>query len=435
MKRKFTLESDPSPDGSIGPVLATLGGVVGSDDQSFSVYRHAHFKTPAKSSLRVVTGDSPTIQLYGDSFSEPSGTEGIATYAVGIIDKVRGKVRVVAAPVVHLEPKYKLVAKTNAERVDKSSMMAARNALGTTFGNKRAKTAIKALERGRINADALDKAAGELHASVEHSLEFVPTSEELALELELDNPLPPHDLQATDVTQVYPLDGLFPQRAQGALMKIVAKVRSAKDLLEQLGVDADNEAGIWLEREIVSLLVKRTGSAAAKTKAGNAKPVPKQDQSRAALCLYALYLVRMTKCRDSNLKGNSALVASIACPDVLAWDLLNGYTDRVPMAGTKVKHALTPRAKTRLLCHVLACYLHLHSFSLSVQDVAKDLGANISQVQELLRAMGCNGTSLSAAEKAELGLSAFDKSTTRYSLSAPLKLPGPRIAKKGGSRR
>ncbi|KAI9173111.1 DNA-directed RNA polymerase I subunit rpa49 [Blastocladiella emersonii ATCC 22665] len=427
MKRKIIeLEVDAASDaaGVSGPLLATLGGVTPASTTPFSVYRSTAPAKTARAAHRVVASETHTVQLYGDSFSEPTGTEGAAQYMVGLVNRKTGRVRLVPSPVVHVEPKYKTVVATAAERVDKSRIVAARNALGEAFGNKKAKTAIRAIEKNRINADALDVAAGELQANVTESLEFIPTAEELAADAELDNPLPPYDITTDDVAEIYPVASLFPGALRRLLDEWCKAVFAAKnqaqvdEMLAELGIGApegETAAGArqtYAERELKTLVVKKKANG-------------KRDTLRASLSLLAVLLTRMAQVSDRDLKSLSALASSLRAPANMALELQRAFADKVAVSGTRVKYAMTPRAKTRVQCFALAALLHLQSFQLSTADVAKDFATAPKNIALLACSMGCKATSLSAAQLAQMGTADLASRSSRVTLEAPLKFPPP----------
>ncbi|KAI9221091.1 RNA polymerase I associated factor, A49-like protein [Blastocladiella britannica] len=422
LKRKFAIDIEPVPAtaDATEPVLVSFGGVRPPPlETPFSVYRSSLTTAPVgsvRAQYRVVTAETPTLQLYGDNYSEPSGAEDQCEYYVGVVDRERGKVRIMRAPVVHLDPKLKLVSATVDERVDKSSMMASRNALGETFGNKRAKSAIKAIERGKIDADALDRAADNLQSTVAMSLDFVPTPEALAQELALDDPLPPHDAETDDVTKVYPISQLFPAAYRSSLERVAVDLlkHQSPEALAELKLRSANDPDVgpagptYMEREIFRLM---------------AVPKPtKRDITRCALALYALYLARLGLCREATLKRHQTVHEQTGMPLDMAAALTAAFCEKVAVAANRSRVTVTPRARTRITCHVLAVLLHLQSFALSAEDVARDVDEKIDRVQMLLRGMGCSSTSLSAAQLKERGESGLERKSTRFSLSAPLRI-------------
>jgi DNA-directed RNA polymerase I subunit RPA49 len=75
---------------------------------------------------------------------------------VAIINKKDGKVRVKEAPMILMNQEVKSVkAKLADANLDERVTSADRRALGETFGTRKAQTAIKSYERGKIDVESM----------------------------------------------------------------------------------------------------------------------------------------------------------------------------------------------------------------------------------------------------------------------------------------
>ena len=74
-----------------------------------------------------------------------------------------------------LTRQVKRLKNAEAKPVTVSQRIEARNALGVTFGTKKAKAAIRAQERNRVDVDAMQGVASHLQLTITDSTSNLPT--------------------------------------------------------------------------------------------------------------------------------------------------------------------------------------------------------------------------------------------------------------------
>ena len=88
--------------------------------------------------------------------------------------------------------------------------MLKRDQLGETFGTRKAKSRIKAVERNKVDAQAQAGVKDHLMASIEVAAVNIPSAESLELLANTVGRHPPPNMDTTDPAEVYPLDKLIP---------------------------------------------------------------------------------------------------------------------------------------------------------------------------------------------------------------------------------
>ena len=99
----------------------------------------------------------------------------IHSYLVGIHDKRTGKTVFRPAPVHILTRQVKALKNLKPIEASVDERIRLRNTLGEAFGTKKAKAAIRAQERKRIDVDAIQGVASHLQSRIEENTTSLPT--------------------------------------------------------------------------------------------------------------------------------------------------------------------------------------------------------------------------------------------------------------------
>jgi hypothetical protein len=99
----------------------------------------------------------------------------IGSYFVAAHDKRTGKTIFRSAPLHILTRQVKRLKTIQPTPVTVAQRIEARNALGATFGTKKAQAAIRARERNRIDVDAMKAVTGNLQSTIEDNTTGLPT--------------------------------------------------------------------------------------------------------------------------------------------------------------------------------------------------------------------------------------------------------------------
>ena len=97
------------------------------------------------------------------------------SYLVAVHDKRTGKTIFRPAPLHILTRQVKRLKNIQSTPVTVAQRIEARNALGATFGTKKAQAAIRARERNKIDIDAMKAVTGNLQSTIEGNTTNLPT--------------------------------------------------------------------------------------------------------------------------------------------------------------------------------------------------------------------------------------------------------------------
>jgi len=100
------------------------------------------------------------------------------SYLVAVHDKRTGKTFFRPAPLHILTRRVKRLKSIQPTPVTVTQRIEARNALGATFGTKKAQAAIRAHERNKIDIDAMKAVTGKLQSTIEGNTTNLPTQGE-----------------------------------------------------------------------------------------------------------------------------------------------------------------------------------------------------------------------------------------------------------------
>lgn len=97
------------------------------------------------------------------------------SYLVAVHNKRTGKTFFRPAPLHILTRRVKRLKNIQPTPVTVAQRIEARNALGVTFGTKKAQAAIRARERNKIDIDAMKAVTGKLQSTIEGNTTNLPT--------------------------------------------------------------------------------------------------------------------------------------------------------------------------------------------------------------------------------------------------------------------
>ncbi|KAI6142490.1 RNA polymerase I associated factor, A49-like protein [Pisolithus tinctorius] len=85
------------------------------------------------------------------------------------------------------------------------------SALGESFGTKKAKLAIKAQERNKVDVSAMETVVDHLQESIQKSTQALPSKEEAQATADSTRLVPPYNAEANVPSEVYPLHNIIPE--------------------------------------------------------------------------------------------------------------------------------------------------------------------------------------------------------------------------------
>ena len=147
------------------------------------------------------------------------------SYLVAVHDKRTGKTFFRPAPLHILTRQVKRLKSIQPTPVTTTQRIEARNALGATFGTKKAQAAIRAHERNKIDIDAMKAVTGKLQSTIEGNTANLPTQGQFQLTLKSFSPnllseqakataddsrlIPPFNADAERPDDVYPIANII----------------------------------------------------------------------------------------------------------------------------------------------------------------------------------------------------------------------------------
>ena len=99
------------------------------------------------------------------------------SYLIGIRDKTTNRLVLRRAPLYIMDQRVKALAGLGVASSTEQYLQA-RNNLGETFGTKKAKAAIRAHERNRVDVSAMEGVASHLQSTIQERTTTLPTEGE-----------------------------------------------------------------------------------------------------------------------------------------------------------------------------------------------------------------------------------------------------------------
>ncbi|KAG0325158.1 DNA-directed RNA polymerase I subunit rpa49 [Dissophora globulifera] len=388
-----------------GPFLAVFPGVAPPKSTPFNVYKPENEEAKSKKKRRIIEADTGKVEFVGQNFGE-NARQGFCRYVIAIRDKETDTVTFKDAPVIAVNRTIKSLKAAKLHVSSREQFTQAKNTLGEAFGTKKIKQQIKSVERNAVNVSALDSVAGILRDSISAKTSALPSKESIKAAADEDRPIPPYDLNATQVEDIYKLDKLITP-AEYQLIPV-------KSLLEK----GSNQPLAVLPYQ---------GSTYVNDAIMAALSVSKKDRHRIRLLMYINFLMAFRTIPDKKLDDSEMIKKVMGdTPSIILENFYDRFTES-PEAGDKKKHTFTPKSKDRLLCWILAIALTLENFNIDAGALTWDLSLKQSRVNELFKSLGCKINDLTATQKAQLGNAAEDsKSKKRAILTVPLTFPLPK---------
>ncbi|PSS37246.1 hypothetical protein PHLCEN_2v884 [Hermanssonia centrifuga] len=236
---EVTLRVAARSEAEVGPVLACFPALQPPKTTPFCLYirnasedeSNAEKKKPRKESILV--GEAETVEFVSTEESQPASAG--CSYLVGIYDKRTKTTTLREAPLHILSRQVKALKNLKSIEVSSEERIKLRNTLGETFGTKKAKAAIRAQERNRVDVDAMQGVAGHLQQRIQANTESLPTQAEAKATADSNRLIPTYDENAQRPEDVYKLHDIIPEVEFNALsitpFKVAVTMHERKALL------------------------------------------------------------------------------------------------------------------------------------------------------------------------------------------------------------
>lgn len=348
--------------------------------------------------------DTGKVEFVGQNFGD-TARAGYCRYVLAIRDKDTNKITFKDAPVISVNRTIKTLKNAKPHVGNKEQFLQAKNILGHTFGTKKIKQQINSVARNAVNVGALDSIAGILHDSIAAKTNALPSKESIKAKADEDRPIPPFDLAATKVEDIYKIDTLITP-AEYQVIPFKALLEKTSQPLAALPYQNSS----YVNGALTAAL-----------------SISKKDRHRIRLLMYISILMAFRTIPDKKLDDNETVNRIMGdVPSVIMENLYERFTES-PEGVDKKRHTFTPKSKDKLLCWILAIALTLENFNMDAGALTRDLSMKQTRVNELYKSLGCKVNELTAAEKAQSGASNEEvKTMKRAILTVPLTFPLPK---------
>ncbi|KAG0005177.1 DNA-directed RNA polymerase I subunit rpa49 [Entomortierella chlamydospora] len=387
-----------------GPFLAVFPGITPVKSTPFNVYKPTAEDAKTKKKRRILEADTGKVEFVGQNFGE-SSRQGFCRYVIAIHNKETDKVIFKDAPVIAINRTIKSLKKAKLHASSHDQFLQAKNALGEAFGTKKIKQQIKSVERNAVNVSTLDSVASILHDSIAAKTSALPPKAEIKAQADEDRPIPPYDINATKVEDIYKMENLITP-AEYQLIPFKTLLDKTAQPLSVLPFQGSTYVNEGLKAALST---------------------SKKDRHRIRLLMYINFLMAFRIIPDKRLNDPETVNRIMGdVPSLILENFYERFTE-APEGGDKKRHTFTPKSKDKILCWIFAIALTLENFNIDAAVMTRDLSLRQTKVNELFKSLGCKISEATAAQKAQVNASAEEqKAMKRAILTAPLTFPLPK---------
>ncbi|KDQ55898.1 hypothetical protein JAAARDRAFT_180037 [Jaapia argillacea MUCL 33604] len=406
-KISFQLASQPASQ--LGPVLASFPALQPPLKTAFRCYstqkrrKSDDEEQEFASRQLLVAGEADTVEFFGNNEAE-SGSMG-CRYMVGVYNKRTNSIVIRPAPLHILTRQVKALKGIEPAAVTSAQRLEARHALGETFGTKKAKAAIRAHERNKVDVSAMEKVAGHLQDRIESNTGNLPTLEEAKSKADSTRLIPPYDAEASLPTDVYALHDIIPEPEWNGL-SVSALTHSERDRTALLPFSRSK----WVNQHLALLF-----------------SAPKVNKSDLKILFYISTMLAFRQVTSRSVDKQKVQDRLKSVPSIVVEGLLSRFTETVRGSS---EARTTTASQTSLLTHMFALCLRIDDFATDTSLLAGDLSMEVAKVNQLFKSLGCKIDKLSMTELNRLGLPDSAAQTKRAVLRVPLEFPKPRARRR-----
>ncbi|RDX40440.1 RNA polymerase I associated factor, A49-like protein [Polyporus arcularius HHB13444] len=400
---KITLQLSTQPASQVGPVLASFPSLEPPKSTAFQCYaqKGRDKNAPFETQPTIVAGEAETVDFF--SVDGPLSSTG-CSYMVGVHDKRTNTTTLRPVPLHVLARQVKALKNLKPIEVSTEERMALRNNLGEAFGTKKAKAAIRARERNKVDIDAMKAVAGHLQDTIMQNTDTLPTTEEAKATADSSRLIPPYNADAQRPQDVYALHDIIPEAEYNALS--IGAIKAAKTQPERLKLLPFDRSD-WVKLQLRLIFA-----------------APKPDKTELKTVFYISAMMAFLK-NARNVGDKDALQQRLSrVPSIVLDGLISRFTEKERDTN---KPKVTPQMETLLLTHMFALCLRVDAYAADIETIAHDLSMPPAKVNGLFKSLGCTVKNLSYAELKERGLPDTAGATKRAVLKVPLEFPKIRV--------
>jgi len=279
--------------------------------------------------------------------------------------------------------------------------------LGEAFGTKKAKAAIRAQERNKVDVSVMEAVADVIQDRIEEGTENLPTQEKLKDVVNAARLIPAYDADAQKPEDVYPLHNIIPEQEWAALDNLLHKLKNEPDDRARVRL-LPNARSDWLRQHLML-----------------AYSTPKTKSKLIKMLIYASVMFTFRGVIGGSVPDRTVILERLtSVPEAVVDGLLSRFTE-TPRGSAKAQ--MTTENETRLLTHLFSLCLKVDDYATDTALIAADLKMSTTRVNALFRSLGCTIGKLSQQDLKRLGLPDSAATEKRAVLKTPLTFPKPRL--------
>ncbi|KAF8578888.1 RNA polymerase I associated factor, A49-like protein [Ramaria rubella] len=412
---KVTLAMSSESMSTAGPVIVAFPALQPAQSTAFKCYA----KRPKKSSAgeptvqdfaskgTIIAGETDSVEFYSRSTAQDPRSPS-CQYLIGVHDKTTNKVTLRHAPLHVLTRDVKAFKSLDplASGLAFEERVKARNLLGEAFGSKKAKQAIRATERNRVDVSAMEGVAGYLQDSIDAGTGSLPSKEAAKAAADGNRPIPQCNVYAKLPEDIYALHDIISEAELSSIS--VTQIMLASNDSSRISLLPYSRSS-WVNQHLISECAAATSN---------------KTNLKILFYISSMFLFRHTSVDDKTqlLKRMSSV------PSEIVEGLLAKFTEH---SRNSTKAQTTKQMQTLLLTHMFALCLRVDNYATDPTLIAADLSMSVRTVTTHFKQLGCKVEALTVTERNRLGLGpAVDKEPNRCILRVPLDFPKQRTHKR-----
>ncbi|KAJ7701546.1 RNA polymerase I associated factor, A49-like protein [Mycena rosella] len=409
----FKIASHSVAPAEVGPMLVSFPSLEAPPSTAFRCYRKKT-KTSTEADGEgelTVAGETDAVEFESNQEESQRVASAGCRYVIAVHNKRTSALTVLPTTLSPHVLTHRVKALKSIEPSPAPSAVEyfqARTALGETFGTKKAKAAIRARERNRVDVSAMEGVMDFVMAGIDKGAEGLMTTEKAKEVADSNRPIPPFSATATDPADVYPLHGIIPEPEWKAL--------PVSAFFEAGGAHERKDALPFRHSQWVNARVESTMEQSDKGKKRNLKTL-----------FYIASMMAFRRATERKFKAEDLPEKLSSVPGAVLDSLLARFTE-CPRGTTEP--CTTPQLQLRLITHLLALCLRVDNYAADYALIARDLSLAPEQISTTFKSLGCKIVKLGERERTRLGLPDSVADEKRAVLTAPVEFPKQRMKKK-----
>ncbi|KXN83994.1 DNA-directed RNA polymerase I subunit rpa49 [Leucoagaricus sp. SymC.cos] len=393
-----------------GPLLVVHPAIQPPTSISFEPYSRKRSRSDSANDADeiIIAGETDQVEFVTNEEEGRRAAESGCRYIVALHNKRTGAVSLLPSskPPQILQRTVKALKSIKpTDAPTATQYQQARTTLGETFGTKKAKAAIRAQERNKVDVGAMEGVIDYVMEGIEKGAEGLMTAEEAKEVTDNNRLIPPFSTTATKPDDIYPLHSIIPETEWKALsLSAFDETTSDKERIALL----PHSRSQWVNAHMRIWGRPNFGR-------------DRKENLKLLLYISTLFAFRNAiEKRDINTDQIRERLTTM--PGIVVDGLLSRFTEK---ARGSTSHQATSATKTFLLTNLFALCLKLDGFATNTVTLSNDLSMSKDQVNQLFRSLGCKVSTLDERERTKFGIS--DSGSSKYAiLTTPVVFPKPR---------